>query len=511
MNAVKDLFGLKAQNQQPSKLDEDDIYPASFFDDTKTFRDMMLLWTFHFNDVLDPDKLHGSLARLLEIGDWRKIGGRQRINAQGKLEFHVPKTFTPERPALKYSHKVFDMKIEDHPLGKKFPKVAGKPSLHIGSHAFKEFAATSDDAVDGSDLLIGDKPQMSLNIVSFNDATLVSLVFCHTLMDAGGLQALLQNWSLVLAGRESEVSPVLVARDDIARAIAKGLVDDEDLGKSTQDEELKIAPKLLSGLQMLIFGIRFLWDLFWYGTAESRSIFLPKTTMDRLRREAMDEITASPSTTEVERPFISEGDVISAWTAKRVAESDSRQLPVSIINAVNLRYRFKSLTQSTGVYVQNLSLCAFTFVSAAAARGPLGPIALANRKHLVDQITQPQIRALLRTLIAETEKGKDVTLFGESNMRLVVISNWTKAELTQAADFSSAVVRQGEGHETRKNSLGQMTQVYPSMPKESIMSKNVMAIKGKDNEGNYWLDGRFATRTWLKFEDEIERLGRYEI
>jgi hypothetical protein len=29
-----------------------------------------------FNDVLDADMLNASLSRLLEIGDWRKLGGR---------------------------------------------------------------------------------------------------------------------------------------------------------------------------------------------------------------------------------------------------------------------------------------------------------------------------------------------------------------------------------------------------------------------------------------------------
>lgn len=58
----------------------DDIYPVHMLDDTKTLRDIVVTWTLRFNDVLDPDKLQTSLSRLLEIGDWRKIGGRLRLN-----------------------------------------------------------------------------------------------------------------------------------------------------------------------------------------------------------------------------------------------------------------------------------------------------------------------------------------------------------------------------------------------------------------------------------------------
>jgi len=35
-------------------------------------------WVMRFNDVLDGKKLKDSLSRLLEIGDWKKLGGRLR-------------------------------------------------------------------------------------------------------------------------------------------------------------------------------------------------------------------------------------------------------------------------------------------------------------------------------------------------------------------------------------------------------------------------------------------------
>lgn len=80
MDAIQRLFGANPQRGQLPKVDSDDVYPASLLDDTQLFRDMILTWTFCFNDVLDPDKLHSSLTRLLEIGDWRKLGGRLRLN-----------------------------------------------------------------------------------------------------------------------------------------------------------------------------------------------------------------------------------------------------------------------------------------------------------------------------------------------------------------------------------------------------------------------------------------------
>jgi hypothetical protein len=62
---------------------DDEVYPVHTLDDTKTFRNIIITWTLCFNDVLDTDKLQSSLARLLESGDWRKLGGRLRLNVSG--------------------------------------------------------------------------------------------------------------------------------------------------------------------------------------------------------------------------------------------------------------------------------------------------------------------------------------------------------------------------------------------------------------------------------------------
>ena len=64
----------------PSTIETDEILPVNYFDDTSTFRDLVICWTMRFDDVLDANRLHDSLARLLEIGGWKKLGGRLRLN-----------------------------------------------------------------------------------------------------------------------------------------------------------------------------------------------------------------------------------------------------------------------------------------------------------------------------------------------------------------------------------------------------------------------------------------------
>ena len=73
------ILGRRA-NGSYSKVPTDDVIPVFTFDDTPVYRNAVGCYSLRFNDVLDGDKLHAALARLLEIDGWRKLGGRFRLN-----------------------------------------------------------------------------------------------------------------------------------------------------------------------------------------------------------------------------------------------------------------------------------------------------------------------------------------------------------------------------------------------------------------------------------------------
>lgn len=74
----------------PPQVPTDQVVPMLYFDDTNMTRGMIMCHTMKFHDVLDADKLHDSLSRLLNLGGWRKLGGRLRLNVK-----------TAKTPALK--------------------------------------------------------------------------------------------------------------------------------------------------------------------------------------------------------------------------------------------------------------------------------------------------------------------------------------------------------------------------------------------------------------------------
>ncbi|PHH93229.1 hypothetical protein CDD83_9499 [Cordyceps sp. RAO-2017] len=170
--------------RSPPQDGEYDVYPVYKLDDNMLCRNLSVSYTMRFNDVLDPYLLLDSLTRLLEIGDWRKLGGRLVWKEDGGLEIHVPKPFTADRPGVAFTHEdLGSVSIEQHHLGRQFPKPTDGPSTHPDGELFRSFAARRDLPSTVSGLAERRTPQLSLHITSFADATLVAVCWPHTLMD----------------------------------------------------------------------------------------------------------------------------------------------------------------------------------------------------------------------------------------------------------------------------------------------------------------------------------------
>ncbi|KAK2051371.1 hypothetical protein LY76DRAFT_675569 [Colletotrichum caudatum] len=211
------IAGRKARRACPDRIPTDEVLPVFFFDDTPMLRNAILCWTMRFNDVLDPLKLRQSLEMLLRRDDgWRKLRGRIRLDATtGKrLEIHVPLSSDTHRPAVTYySHVAFQMAIDEHPLASQLPQPTVSTSLQAnhGIDLAAELGLGPAAPHTMNDFLTTDAPQLSLHVVSFQDATLVSLTWPHIATDGMGMGHLVHPWSLVLAGRHDEVPPMLAA------------------------------------------------------------------------------------------------------------------------------------------------------------------------------------------------------------------------------------------------------------------------------------------------------------
>ncbi|KAI2476079.1 hypothetical protein Ptr902_12547 [Pyrenophora tritici-repentis] len=345
----------------PDPYADDDVYPVHVLDDTKTFRGILVTWTLCFNDVAD-----------------------------GRLEIHVPRAFTSSRPAFSYTHDSINTSIQDHELARKLPLSSNGCIKTIpGPTDFNDLAASPSTPATIEDLLSGDVPQISLHITSFTNATLIGLSWPHTLMDLMGRAAFVQAWSMLLAGREAEIPPVLGAREDTLMALTDGA--------TSAAEEYVLKSKQLKGLSLVKFGERLASDMLTRPKPVTKTIYLPESVMGKLRVRAEADLCTSSNKDDndnddtmgkKEIPFISDGDILTALALHCIASSLPTPRPITALHAMNFRFRLPSLINAKGVYLSNMLVACFTFLGPAMSTGPLGQFALHNRQTLLEQATE---------------------------------------------------------------------------------------------------------------------------
>jgi hypothetical protein len=391
---------------------------------------------------------------------------------------------------------VIESNILDHPAGSKLPVKTDGPSLYRMEPEFRPFDSRPNFPIF-EEMTKHDIPPISVHMTSFNDATILALSWPHQLMDAMGGKALLAGWSSVLAGREEEVPEVVGAREDI-------LNHPEITAKA--EEEFILDNNRISGLGYFMFQLRFFWDYLWSGAREKRCIYLPKESFQKMKDEVKAEIAANATDRE-DTPWVSENDILTAWAARAFASSEPTSRPITVLNFLNLRFRIPLLLKSTGVFLQNICVGTFTFLSAPVARGPLGQIALENRRHTAEQGTDEQGRRLMRSMIDDIEAGKGPRIFfGPTDGVYMIVNNVIKIDLIKTAKFGPAVIRQGESSETRKNPLGSMVSYYNEYLDHMYDAFNAFVMYGKDHADNYWLGGALLPRAWKAIEESLEKL-----
>ena len=348
------------------------------------------------------------------------------------------------------------------------------------------------------DLLYSDRPQLTINIISFEDATVITITWPHTFADAMGMAAIFKNWIAVLEGREEDVQPLQgYDADPLA-----------PLGETKPAAPPILAKWLLQGLPLLVFVVRFLFDLVWHSKEEARVVCLPAQFVQGLKREALEDLS-KVSENRDSKPFLSDGDVICAWWSRIVVEAlqPGSKRTVTIFNAFDMRHVLsKDLLPPDRAFVSNASIAILTFVSVADLfTKPVSYIASKVREGISQQRTTEQTQAfafLTRDAITKTGRRP---VFGDSSMLLVVFSNWCAAKFFEV-DLSAAVLKEGLPRNKRSNELGVPSFVYSDSNMTGFSARNTFPILGKDAGGNYWIRGSLRRGIWPVIERSLEAL-----
>lgn len=335
-----------------------------------------------------------------------------------------------------------------------------------------------------------DEPQLGVVFVSFDDATIISLIWPHSLFDAMGLGELLHAWSLMVQGRHNELPTPLATEDDPLA----------ELGRHPTEIH-KLECSQLSWLSILICFCRTLLQVIFY-KQKSRMIYVPGTSVRRLHENALRELkNDSEGRTN---PFISEGDVLSAWWAKiNIAHysTDSKKL-VHLANALGWRPTLaRNLLPSGRPYLSNAVGIACTLIPVKdLLTRSLSYVAWQVRQSITESRRREQVEAY--AALWRKSPGRIPPLFGNSTMDIVTCSNWSKADLFHL-DFSAALTDQRMT--ASSSELGRPSYVQSCF--RGVYLSNVMVIVGKDTHGGYWLTAFTNKNHWAKIEQAIAQIG----
>lgn len=389
------------------------------------------------------------------------------------------------------------MSIKDHPLASRLPKMTDRPSLVGSTTEFSPLVRSADAPKKLEDWLYSDFPQLPIHVVSFNDATLLTVTFMHTLTDAMGMSSFFRAWTAVLRGEEDQVPPFVGFNKDPMAS----------LSEATPPERYVYFGKVMKGLSLAMFVVRIIFDLIWHPQEEERVIFVPAEYLQQMRDSALQELAAESN--EGRTPFVSEGDVLYSWLSRVVlsALKPAADRTVALLNVFDVRSTLEDRFPPNSAYIGNAVVSAFTFVPARRIlEAPLSFVASQLRAALEQQRTREQIQAYVAIHTRAVDKTGQVPLFGDAGMLLLSCTNWAKGRLFEI-DFSSAVIAPGLPLSQRANKLGRASYINVVPHKNRIPTRNSVSVVGKDAAGNFWTILSMRKEAWPKVDEYLRALS----
>jgi hypothetical protein len=418
---------------------------------------------------------------------------------------------------MNYTHTVKPMRLSQHALGAQLPVPNGKLQIinNIGHLPIVTGKENKTKVLE--DWIHTDKAQLSLHILNFDDATLVTITSLHTLLDVMGRNALLRAWAAVLDGREKDVPDFVGYDTDPLNELGKVRSEKSQDKNELREEKYILKDKKVRGLGMFRFLFNFIWELIKYPVEEGRMMIMPASFFEKLKAQAFQDLetldpqlltftndkhpTRPPSKL---KPFLSDGDIISAWQTRLMATvnpSITTSSPARLISIMNLFGMRDLLRTSSPPYATLLpparqgaliNNCTTAIISLFTVQEfltlPLGHIAARIRADIVKQGTRGQIEAQQRLM---RESGSDLPLYGSGNMAMSVMTNWSKAKLFET-DFSAAIVKEAREENVdgsdRTRFRGRPRHIHPSVTTaKGFMVRGGATCVGRDGQGDWWL------------------------
>ncbi|KAK2008698.1 hypothetical protein LZ32DRAFT_507953, partial [Colletotrichum eremochloae] len=475
----------------------DTVFPVHAIDNTPTLRAIVTSQALRFNDVLDGDLLYSSLTELLSTGDWKKLGGRFRLNSANNLELHVPSHFSEAVPAVSYTHAEYPGNIDEIESAEVLQSHVGKARVVEIPDNVRGFLHGPHTSTSLDDYVMRDIPLINLHVINYADATLVTLTWPHALTDGMGYIGIVRNWCKVLAGLKDEIEDMGGLQEDPLAVVGAD--------NGPEKEPYDLDHKRLRGFSLFAFSIRSLVSWILTPKIHHKGIFIPGALFAHVKQQASEQQEAIFKDDPNEKPFISNGDILCSWLVRLICSKTFvlSNRSVVLMSAVDIRSRLRKLFKPRTIYAQNLLTFSYTFVPLGdVLMSPLSRFARQVRESLMRQTSESQIYAAVRRNLQAISKTGRMPLYADPDSILVVLSNLAKLSWHDVFNFKPAVVKKGP--DSKVDTMGLPVWQFGCSESKDTYATSIM-LHGADLNGNFWAEATLPGPVWKSVQEQLSQ------
>lgn len=397
------------------------------------------------------------------------------------------------------------MPINHHPVLRQVPRANGqKPTLFKASAAsFRPYMRASTTPQTFDDWLYNDIPQLSIHVVNFEDASIITTTMLHTLTDMIGLMSFYRAWMAVLWGQDDQVDVVLGYKDRDPL---------ENLQQGEKPPKYIFERKILKGWGFFKFVVRSILERWWYPHATLRFFTLPDDFVKKLSASARQELVATSKEEDPSSAFVSDGDILCAWWTRIILRNQnlSPNRTVCLSNNVNARdilAKMGLLPDTNTALLANAVYSAPCFTTASqvcSTTYALGLLASQVRDSIKQHRTVEQVKAIDAVYRESKAHTGHLPVFGDSAMVLCPWTNIYRGKLFQL-DFSPAVKARGNQDEKLAKSVQPVFVSFTGLESRWSM-RNSSAVVGRSDTGDWWMMCRLRDDIWTRVEKEFDNM-----
>lgn len=287
----------------------------------------------------------------------------------------MPEQYDQKRPAFAYSCVEHDQNIQEHPVAGRMPDAEASPRVFEVSDDRDSTFCDAGHPRTMEDWLNSDRPALSMHIVVFLDATLVTLTVHHIFADALGLVGIYQAWTAILDGRDDEIPLFIGFEEDPLGSL---------VGDVPTAQDSHVSPRTVEPVEDHTPPAE-----------EGKHVRIPGSCVRKLKEQAMKGLYDQTGDGKL---FVSEADVLYAWWARThvsVVKPPPDQA-ITLFNVVNFRGHAEDVLSNDKLFVGNATtMCSARLTREQLLEWPLWQVAREIRASLDRLRTKEGIHSII--------------------------------------------------------------------------------------------------------------------